>query len=210
MLARKRPLQTGRVTGSFGIDMVRSLPGGQVILVIGSISEDDQRRFINENRNAGNRNIDMLYCVDPSTIMDGEVAGSRTAALSLTLRNWGYEVWDAVDREERRTFPTSLDQCRIVQFESSRGLEGWTAILCGLDKVFDLKRSTFVSNAADHLTDIELQAQLHASLWSMIPITRAIDTLVISIADSKSQLGTLLLRLAREMPDTVSILRGIN
>jgi len=187
-----------------------SLPGGQVILVIGPISEDDQRRFINENRKAGNRNIDMLYCVDPSTIVDGETAGSRTAALSLTLRNWGYEVWDAVDREERRTFPTSLDQCRIVQFESSRGLEGWTAILCGLDKFFDLKRSTFVSSAADHLTDVDFQAQLHAALWSMIPITRAIDTVVISIADSKSRLGKVLLGLAREMPDTVSVLQGSN
>ena len=188
-----------------------SLPGGRVLIKKGSqIDRPLQERIVAENERAGNRNIDMLYCVTPDEVIGVDTdEASRISTVGRCLSTWGYPVWDAVDREERLRFPTSVDQCRIVQFESSRGLEGWTVILNSLDHFYDIKEKTWYSewnSPKEHLTDEPEQRELYASCWIMIPVTRAIDTLVITIRDTDSKVGKILLQLGEQMPDIVSIL----
>jgi hypothetical protein len=98
-------------------------------------------------------------------------------------------VWDGTSRDVREHFPTHRDQLRFVQYDSCRGLEGWTAINFQLDTLWDYKHSQWFSEG--HVVDDLYRtagesASEHASRWVMIPLTRAIDTLVINIKPQDS------------------------
>jgi len=102
---------------------------------------------------------------------------------------------------------TSLDQFRIVQYESCRGLEGWVAVCFGLDEFFEYKRSRAEFTVAEK-TDIffeEAKAGAeYAKRWLMIPLTRAMDTLVLHVSNESSYVGGILKDLYRKYPEDVT------
>ncbi len=185
----------------------REAVGGRVIIVTRPIAELAGLRgeLMDRATAAGNEPIDLLYCVPPSDIrLEGTV---RTSMLSQALRGEGAETWDGTDPIVRRDFPRSIKEHRIVQYESSRGLEGWIVMLDGLDEFWDLKRaeSSAVCAQPSSMVDSTTWARARAWFWTMIPLTRAIDTLVITLRDKDSAAGQLLLEVAKAMPDVVRI-----
>jgi hypothetical protein len=86
-------------------------------------------------------------------------------------------------------------------------LEGWIVMLDGLDEFWDLKRaeSSAVCAQPSSMVDSTTWARARAWFWTMIPLTRAIDTLVITLRDKDSAAGQLLLEVAKAMPDVVRI-----
>ena len=148
--------------------------------------------------------VDLLHCVSPLAIKVLE-NGHRQSDLAKSFEAKTWDHWDAVDPETRRTFPRSASSLRIVQYESCRGLEGWTTVLDGLDDFWDLKRSAILSNegAVSGLVDPELHAQAVAWRWCMIPLTRPIDTLVITLRNETSHLAQVISSVAARMPDIV-------
>ena len=95
---------------------------------------------------------------------------------------------------------------RFVQYDSCRGLEGWTVINYGLDELWDYKYAQWVNEGHqvdDLYTSDEELAKLHASRWVMIPLTRAIDTLVINIGAQQSFVRDALLKVAKARPDII-------
>src|SRR5882672_542576 len=123
----------------------------------------------------------MLVCVPPSLVIrdsDGNTTGSVLAAV---FANWGQEVWDGTAEDIRTSYPTSVKQLRIIQYDSCRGLEGWITINLGLDAFYEHKKSLWHPPAVSEpgvFADDPAQAHLFAARWVMIPMTRAIDTLV--------------------------------
>jgi hypothetical protein len=68
-----------------------------------------------------------------------------------------------------------------VKYESSRGLEGWTVVCLDYDLFFEKQL-----NIGKHIDRGLLQgqneiAQTFAAQWALIPLTRAVDTLVLQI-----------------------------
>jgi len=191
----------------WALDDSGAIPGGRILIYGGHLMDEQTHKSISsDNAAAGNRNIDMLYCVAPaSTNADGFNEGDQESPLASVLREWGYKTWDATNREERLTYPTSVDQCRIVQIDSSRGLEGWTVFLNGLDRFYDHKVDMWKreSTAFDEFSRAPEAWSSFASLWSMIPVTRAIDTLVIVIENQDSIMGKAILKVANRLPDIV-------
>jgi hypothetical protein len=121
-------------------------------------------------------------------------------------QKWGLQVWDAVDPELRGGYPTSLDQFRIVQYESCRGLEGWAVVAFGIDEFFDLKvRTAQVSETqrSDMFYEESAAALEYAKKWIMIPLTRAIDTLVLHVKDETSYMGRILRDLHNQRPHDI-------
>ena len=51
--------------------------------------------------------------------------------------------------------------------------------------------------------DQEKMKERYAMLWTMMPLTRPIDTLVITLKDSNSKVGQILKTLANKHPDYV-------
>lgn len=184
--------------------------GGKVIVVIGNaMSEDFHRRLSATAKNDGNRPIDMLFCVPPSWVKTAP-NGDKYSIVSDQYEKWGMRTWDAVDPELRGEYPTSLDQYRIVQYESCRGLEGWVVVNYGLDEFFDYKRSNSdisEEERNDMFFDDEKSSIEYAKKWIMIPLTRAIDTLVLHVTDDQSYIGKMLLELHQQHPESVELYR---
>jgi hypothetical protein len=173
--------------------------GGRVIVIEGDYFADKRHhdQLMRENEADGNQPVDMLVCVPPQLAIrssSGESTGSVPGGI---LEEWGQEVWDAVAEDTRSGYPTSVKQLRLVQYDSCRGLEGWTTINLGLDEFYNYKRSIWrapVPTDPGVFMDDPALAHLFAARWVMIPMTRAIDTLVIQIGMENSPLREALLK----------------
>lgn len=184
-------------------DQVR---GGRVIVVDKDLGDwgDLHLKLLQENKAAGNEPIDVLYCVPPSlAISRGEFAASAAAQW---LKSAGVECWDGVRQEVRRDVPRSVSEARIVQYESCRGLEGWTVFCLGFDEFFENRlRIAATEYSAEMQSTISLEhySQHEAARWAMIPMTRAMDTLVIQLGQNQSLLKQALKRASKRIPDVV-------
>lgn len=187
----------------------KQAPGGRIIVAYGNYASMDalQKDLLRAAIKAGNQPIDTLHCVPPSTIHQQD--GKRHSDLGHAFASIGWECWDAVDELTRRTFPRSVMALRVVQHESCRGLEGWTTVLDGLDEFWELKRKQALADLASgthpEVVDPGLHSEAVAWRWCMIPLTRPIDTLVITIRDKSSPLARALERVALDFPDVVEL-----
>jgi hypothetical protein len=170
--------------------------GGRVIVVEGDLVGDPSLllKVAAAARELGNYPVDLLACVPPAMVrLEGPDQLCVPAANYVAA---GGSVWDGTSRDVREHFPVHRDQLRFVQYDSCRGLEGWAAINYGLDQLWANKFRQWFSepHEVDRLYEsAEDAARLHASRWVMIPLTRAIDTLVINIGNDQSLLKDALL-----------------
>lgn len=184
----------------WNIDLDPDIPGGKVRLFLRPFREADQRDLGERLSRAGNAPIDTLYCISTSH-------NSAHRGFPAQMEGWGLKVWDGTVSQNRSHYPVGLDQHRAVQYRSCRGLEGWTVVCLDFDCFFDEQvRHAPKTESADLLIDAAAQARRHAARWCLIPFTRAIDTLVVHAAE-ESEMGQVLLRLAKAYPDFVEIVR---
>jgi hypothetical protein len=172
------------------------VPGGKVIVVDGSYFANRalHERLIESNALDGNEPVDMLFCVPPNLVSHDAEGRVRSAAATM-LEQWGHKTWDGAAADVRDSYPTAVNQLRIVQYDSCRGLEGWTTVNLGLDDFYSYKLATYPGSAASTPGDLRgdvAPAHLHAARWTMIPLTRAIDTLVVQISQTYSPLRAAL------------------
>lgn len=180
------------------------LPGGRVIVLEGSYFAERtlHDRLIRDNGEDGNRPVDMLVCVPARP---GEPATTASPSVAAMLERWGFATWDGTRADVRDGYPTAFDQLRIVYYESCRGLEGWIVITLALDRLYEQKlvaARAAAPSAPDALT-AHAAAQREAARWLMIPLTRAMDTLVIQLDQPQSPVRVALAAAAAEYPDAV-------
>jgi len=163
--------------------------GGRVIVVEGNLMSrsDVYARLSAEAAKLGNYPIDLLACVPPALVVhDGRETYSKPGR---ALAGQGVKVWDASSIDVREHFPTDREALRIVQYDSCRGLEGWTVINYSFDEFWDYKyrqRTASPQYFNDLFHDTDNDAKDFASRWSIIPLTRAMDTLVLNISTRNS------------------------
>ncbi|WP_135503046.1 AAA family ATPase [Roseovarius aestuariivivens] len=181
--------------------------GGRVIIRTSPLEEllDVHDTLSERARSAGNEPVDFLYCVPPSSVRK---SGNRmVSALGDSFRSRGLGVWDGTDNLIRRDFPRATRDHRIIQYESCRGLEGWFVVLDRLDEFWELKHQEFMALGPPEgqLDDPARWGRSRAWNWTMIPLTRPIDTLFITLRDMESTASKLLLSVAETMPDFVDV-----
>ncbi|AGG75743.1 MULTISPECIES: DEAD/DEAH box helicase family protein [Sinorhizobium] len=181
----------------------REAPGGRVIIRTGNYADmaELQRVVLASAITSRNMPVDLLHCVPPSGVRSNGTR--RGSLLAEAFRQNGWTTWDAVDEGTRRTFPRSAESLRIVQYESCRGLEGWITVLDGLDEFWRLARTNAARSLAERPSEETLDAI--AWRWTMIPITRPIDTLIITLRDPDSSLAGVVFGLARRLPDIIDL-----
>ena len=176
------------------------VPGGRVVVVEGNEILEVQTllsNWIDQTRQAGNMPVDMLFCVPPNMVIQDQDGQSKSVIGNL-FKQWGWSVWDGVSSSEREAYPTDINQLRIVQYESCRGLEGWTTVLFGLDDFHNYKKQQLSRSELD-----ASQADLQAARWLLIPLTRAMDTIVIHIRSENSRLAKILRSILPNYPGVI-------
>jgi len=180
--------------------------GGRVIIFEGDLAAEPARvaALVAEARELGNFPVDLLACVPPQSVIRTSSGMGSAASEAIVLA--GGKVWDGIARDVREHYPTDREELRFVQYDSCRGLEGWTTINYDLDQLWDYKARQWLSEDYAHdplMESREEAAERHAARWIMIPLTRAMDTLVISVGKAPGPLRDVLLDVAGRRPDFV-------
>jgi len=181
------------------IHPVEELPGGRIVIVVGNdVANVPFFAAVRRLLAAGGASaLDALVCVPPAMVRDAP-GGGRESTCGAALRAAGAPVWDASDERVRDEAPTDAHAWRVVQYDSCRGLEGWIAIAFGLDQLFGnkLKYPNLAPGDLDTAENV-------ARRWLMTALTRAVHTLVITVADPQSPLVDMLRAAAATMPPDV-------
>jgi hypothetical protein len=190
--------------------------GGKVIITSSYTLELHNALYSDCLKN-GNKAYEMLFLVAPSKVIsDGEkeIIIKRSEQdenfITKTIKqrhcslvdefSSSIDFWDGTNRELRRDYPVKVDQHRLIQYESCRGLEGWTVVCIEIDelvKYLSNKYKDDTENLELELESPEEKKNRYVFMWSLIPLTRAIDTLVITIKDRNSEISNKLYELYR-------------
>lgn len=181
-----------------------NMPGGKVIVT------SDDKLFAVHNQEmqrlcaAGNIAYDMLYLV-PHTLVRKSYGESAFARKTQFEQN-GIMIWDGTVSSNRDGYSIDAEEVRVLQYDSARGLEGWTVACLDFDEFLEEKSAEYQDGSADALMleSPEERKKKYLYNWAMIPLTRAIDTLVITIKNPASKTARLLREIAEEHPDFVS------
>lgn len=185
---------------SWHVNENSDLAGGKVIITNQFDKElyDDLKEKLTK---AGNIMYDMLFLVD-------SIMGSDKYLPNVIngLQNFGISIFNGAQYDNRTKYSIRADECRLYNYNSCRGIEGWTVVCLNFDMLMKekLKYSPYLSRG-EFESDFTYQERLQREVykWMLMPLTRAIDTLVISLYDTNSPIGRLLYELHQERPDYV-------
>ena len=186
------------------------LPGGKVVCCIGiqNYLEIIQEE-LNLLRHAGNMPYDMMIMVPASMVSKPERHFKGTSEF---IRH-NIKVWDATQEDYRSDYPIESDAVRVMQYDSARGLECWTACCLSFDKFIEEKKGIFRMDESESSILLESEAESlkrHLFNWMMIPLTRAIDTIILHIEHPDSKIATTMRNIAEKCPDYVILKEDTN
>ena len=176
------------------------LPGGRVIVTNRFNKElfDDLKEKLTTS---GNIMYDMLFLVD-------SIMGSDTYLPNVIngLRKIGIKIFNGAQYDNRAKYSIDPEECRLYNYNSCRGIEGWTVVCLNLDVMVKEKLKyapAIPRNLLDSEQSYNARRERDVYRWMLMPLTRAIDTLVITLYDVNSSIGKQLHRLHLERPDYV-------
>ena len=171
--------------------------GGDVFVVEGDFFKTSlQAKLEKQYREDITWPVDQLYLVpneDVKSYQDKENLNRKESKAKIELENLGFGSWDAVDQIIRQEPPSNPEEYRVLNYQSCRGLEGWMTVCLGFDSLWNEKLKEFETeqNKKDLFVD-ELLINNLVAQWMLIPLTRAMDTLVIEIRSGDSKVGQAL------------------
>lgn len=181
-----------------------NMPGGKVIITDDANLLSIHKKEIARIKEAGNIAYDMLYLVPHALVR--KQYGDYKFALTTQFEQQGIFIWDGTTSKNREGYSIDTDKVRLLQYDSARGLEGWTVVCMDFDVFLEEKNNEYVDGIVDSLMleSPEERKKKFLYNWAMIPLTRAIDTLIITIKNPQSDTGVLLREIALECADYVS------
>ncbi|HTE23661.1 AAA family ATPase [Flavitalea sp.] len=190
----------------------QELIGGKIVVSLSAYTKELHELHLKECKRKGNSEYEMLFLVPPSLVTKGttinkykDTIKSSTFKFKSEFEQMGINIWDGTSLDLRTEYAVDVNQHRLLQYESCRGLEGWTVVCLELDQFIKWKMEKFSDDGGNELALESLEERRHkfVYLWSLIPLTRAIDTLIITIKDPGSDVAKLLRKVYEENPDFV-------
>jgi hypothetical protein len=165
-----------------------SLVGGRIVFIeTAKYTKGEHDKLVESCSNNGCTNYDILLLVTPSY-----VEGSNSGRFKCTdaFNKCGFIVFDGTNMNNRKAIPMGDNECRVFQYDSCRGLEGWSTVCIDFDELIEYKYNVYRKINNDDI------AYKQAILWSLMPLTRAIDTVVITLKNPNGRVGNMLKELA--------------
>ena len=194
------------------LESKKELIGGKVIISTkGYYYELHQKHFELVKKN-GNTAYEMMFLVPPSLVEQyektdkfGQTYTDKRFKHTEYYKKSGIHFWDGTSKDLRTEYVVDLKDHRLLQYESCRGLEGWTVVNLDFDKFIDYKMQTFKEEKTNELAleSIEEKRRKFVYLWALIPLTRAIDTLIITLSNPNGYIADILKEVYEENPDFI-------
>lgn len=171
--------------------------GGRVI-VVDQYSTTIHAEILNDGAKAKAEPYDVLFLVPPQ-----DVENDKFIKYDLYRANHVF-LFDGSSSENREYFTLDNSECRLYQYDSCRGLEGWTVICYDFDMLIDYrfeyyKKKIQCGEIKPFLgSSVISTAKKMTYLWALMPLTRPIDTLVITLRNPASEVGQLLHKMRKD------------
>lgn len=171
-------------------------PGGKVIIT-SNLEKPLLDRLMKEAKEHGCSEYDMMFLAPNSLTSSGHFANLQA------YKSVGINLYDATNKLVRDKIYDDQDaknkECRVYNYESCRGLEAWTTICMRFDELFTKPH-------IHDYNDISYKAarRYMLALWTLIPLTRPIGTLVLVVHPS-SEIGGILKEIGEEYKDFVEL-----
>lgn len=160
---------------------------------------------------AGCDNYDMLYLI-PHQMKPSNDENCSTEIRRIDPDKWsekvGVKFFDGTEYSQRVSYSNDVSECRLYQYESCRGLEGWVVVCLNLDILIKNKFQEFENmDFSDSLGLCAPEQALrdYVYQWCLMPLTRPIDTLVITLSDFDTEIGKVLKGIASRCNDYVDL-----
>ncbi len=198
LLTKAMGVTTGKILGS------DKMPGGKIRIISSDKLFETHIEEMRQLKEKENIAYDMLYLV-PHSLVKKDGTDSCFAMKNEFEKN-GVFLWDGTNSNNRESYSVRNDEVRVLQYDSARGLEGWTVFCMDFDEFINEKDAEYIEGEIDSLLleSPEERKKKYLYNWVMIPLTRAIDTLVITLKDSGSEIGKMLKSIAEENADYIS------
>jgi hypothetical protein len=194
------------------VEPKNELIGGKIIISTKPYHKELHDRELKRLKEFGNSPYEMLFLVPPRLVTKtkdvneyGKTINNNKFLYIDEFKKDGISIWDGTSKDLRTNYSVDLNQHRLLQYDSCRGLEGWTVVCLELDEFVRYKIETFKDEPTNELA-LESTAEKRDKfvfLWSLIPLTRAIDTLIITIKNKNSLIGKKLKEIYSENPDFI-------
>lgn len=202
---------SNKVNVNWELEPTKEHLGGRVIISTKQYDKElhnEEYEYCLENENKA---YEMMFLVPPKLVKRMQDENYNENYISeFSLKNEFEEmkikIWDGTNKKNRTEYATDLDQHRVFQYESCRGLEGWTVVCLEFDEFLKYKIETFKEDDSREQTSLmsfDEKRDEFVYLWSLIPLTRAIDTLIITLNDPNSKIGKILRELYEENQDFI-------
>jgi hypothetical protein len=181
------------------------LLGGRVIVYVGEFNTSlgSVKSLVKESVAQKNSPIDLLmFLSNERANLMRSPKGTSDLTKSLEI-----PLWLGFKADIRREGASKADELRILNYNSARGLEGWSVFLMDFDSFVSDKEfiahKDYVSLINPMLTQSEW-VQKEVARWILMLFTRPVDTLFIHIQDRRSSTYQFLKILADRMPDFIA------
>lgn len=202
-----------RMSINWNLQAKKELIGGKVLISTKPYDKNLHKRVFEQCIENGNSAYEMMFLVPPALVEKyqnvddyGEPKEDKRFSQFQEFKQMGINIWDGTNTDLRSQYVVDLNEHRLFQYESCRGLEGWTVINLDFDKFIDYKMQTFQEEENPHelaLESFEEKRRRFVYLWALIPLTRAIDTLVITLNNPNSYIGKTLREVYENNPDFI-------
>jgi hypothetical protein len=120
--------------------------GGRVVIYEGDMTKNTNiyLNFKDEAKRLGNYPVDLLACVPPSFMVNYN--DSKISKIGKLYQELNIKVWDGTSDLVRKEFCKDRDALRIVQYDSSRGLEGWIVFNYEMDEFWNYKYQQMINS----------------------------------------------------------------
>jgi len=139
--------------------------GGKVIITT-KYNNELHKELYSECLKNGNKAYEMLFLVAPSKIVNDGVkiiTFKRNEKDENSIRkeikqkhcslidefDGVIDFWDGTNKELRKDYPIKVDQHRLIQYESCRGLEGWTVVCIEIDELVNYLSNKYKEDVDD-------------------------------------------------------------
>ena len=186
----------------------QGMGGGKVIITDKILTENFTKGLLNECVSAGNEAYDMIFFTPPS-LVDKNSSGLHHFSLNDQFKNWGIDLFDGTNENTRGSY-AKVEQARVYQYDSCRGLEGWVAVCLNFDDFIAYKEEDYVINNRDVENPIVMDTfkdrqKQYVYRWIMMAVTRPVDTLVITLKDGTSRIANILKEIADEFDGSIEL-----